>query len=107
VLATSTFLDTRPSATESHVNARVIIASTPNAAIHSTGTASDRKPIATATPKTTAKPTIVWIELPRTCPVSTEAREMPIVRKRAMMPSDMSIATEIAVPALLRQWQAG
>ena len=36
--------------------------------------------------------------LPRTWPVSTEAREIAIVRKRAMMPSVMSMATEIAVP---------
>jgi hypothetical protein len=36
--------------------------------------------------------------LPRTCPVSTDAREIAIVRNRAMMPSVMSMATEIAVP---------
>ena len=41
---------------------------------------------------------IVWIMLPRTCPVSTETRAMAMVRKRAMMPSVMSMATEIAVP---------
>ena len=35
---------------------------------------------------------------PRTCPVSTEARAMAMVRNRAMMPSVMSMATEIAVP---------
>ena len=46
---------------------------------------------------TTAMLTIVWIMLPRTCPVSTEAREMAMVRNRAMMPSVMSMATEIAV----------
>ena len=36
--------------------------------------------------------------LPTTCPARTDARAMDIVRKRAMMPSVMSIATEIAVP---------
>ena len=36
--------------------------------------------------------------LPTTCPVSTEAREIAMVRNRAMMPSVMSMATEIAVP---------
>ena len=33
-----------------------------------------------------------------TCPASTAERATDIVRKRAMMPSVMSIATEIAVP---------
>ena len=47
---------------------------------------------------TTAMPSIVWIMLPSTCPVSTETRAMAIVRNRAMMPSVMSMATEIAVP---------
>ena len=41
---------------------------------------------------------MVWIRLPRTWPVSTEAREMAMVRKRAMMPSFMSMQTDIAVP---------
>ena len=38
-----------------------------------------------------------WIRVPSTCPVSTEEREMAMVRNRAMMPVVMSIATEIAV----------
>ena len=38
-----------------------------------------------------------WIWVPSTCPVSTEEREMAMVRNRAMMPVVMSIATEIAV----------
>ena len=41
---------------------------------------------------------MVWIVLPRTCPASTEARAMAMVRNRAMMPSVMSVATDIAVP---------
>ena len=36
--------------------------------------------------------------LPTTCPARTDARAIDIVRKRAMIPSVMSIATEIAVP---------
>ena len=36
--------------------------------------------------------------LPMTCPASTDARAIAIVRKRAMIPAVMSIATEIAVP---------
>ena len=43
-------------------------------------------------------PNIVWITLPTTCPVRTAAREMAMVRNRAMMPSVMSIAIAIAVP---------
>ena len=57
-----------------------------------------RNPMSSATPMTTAMPSIVWITLPTTCPVSTAAREMAMVRNRAMMPSVMSMATEIAVP---------
>ena len=34
---------------------------------------------------------------PNTCPASTDGRQIAIVLKRAMMPSVMSIATEIAV----------
>jgi hypothetical protein len=41
---------------------------------------------------------IVWITAPTTCPVSTETRAIAMVRKRAMMPSVMSIATAMAVP---------
>ena len=56
------------------------------------------KPISTATPTTTATPATVCIVLPMTWPSNTEDRAIPIVRKRAMMPSVISIATEIAVP---------
>lgn len=39
--------------------------------------------------------------LPTTCPTSTEGRWIAIVRKRAMMPSLMSLATETAVPIVV------
>ena len=52
----------------------------------------------TATTNTIAVANIVWMTLPTTCPASTEARATAIVRKRAMIPAVMSIATEIAVP---------
>ncbi len=39
-----------------------------------------------------------WMVLPSTCPNSTAPREIAIVRKRAMMPSCMSIAMAIAAP---------
>ena len=44
---------------------------------------------------------IAWMVLPSTCPASTAAREIAIVRNRAVMPSVMSIATVVAVPPAL------
>ena len=76
----------------------MIIARTPAAATHSTGVALGRNPMSRATPVTTARLSMVWVMLPPTCPVSTEGRKMAMVRNRAMMPSVMSMATEIAVP---------
>ncbi len=40
----------------------------------------------------------VWIRLPSTWPVRTEARAMAMVRNRSMMPPVMSMATMIDVP---------
>ena len=51
-----------------------------------------------ATPRTMPITMAVWIMAPTTWPVSTDTRAMAMVRKRAMMPSVMSMATEIAVP---------
>src|SRR5262249_26355954 len=98
LLADSTFLATRPNATDSQVNANVIIARMPTAATHSTGPAVGRNPTSSATPVTSAMLSNVWIMLPTTWPVSTDTRAIAIVRNRAMMPSVMSMATEIAVP---------
>jgi hypothetical protein len=98
LLAASTVLASRPNATHSQVSAKVIIARTPAAATHSTGVALGRKPMSRATAVTTARLSMVWIMLPRTCPVSTEGRKMAMVLNRATMPSVMSMATEIAVP---------
>jgi hypothetical protein len=67
-------------------------------ASHSRAVAFGRKPIATATPTTTASPAMVRMVLPSTWPDSTAALAMPIVRNRAMIPSAMSMDTEIAVP---------
>ncbi|CAM5532594.1 hypothetical protein STANM309S_06787 [Streptomyces tanashiensis] len=39
--------------------------------------------------------------LPMTWPVMTEPRWMAMVRKRAMMPSVMSVETETAVPIVV------
>src|SRR5919197_2854505 len=46
LLAVSTLLVTRPSATQSQISAKEIIATTPAAATHSTGLAVGRNPIA-------------------------------------------------------------
>ena len=88
-----------PSATASQVSANVISASSAGRREPvERRRRSARKPTSSATPITTARLSSVWIRLPSTWPVSTEAREMAMVRKRAMMPSVMSMATEIAVP---------
>ena len=62
------------------------------------GPALGRKPISTANATTRARASTAWTMLPSTWPVSTEAREMDMVRKRATMPPVMSMATEMAVP---------
>jgi hypothetical protein len=49
-------------------------------------------------PSTTAMPIIAWMVLPSTWPASTAAREIAMVRNRAVMPSVMSIATVVAAP---------
>jgi hypothetical protein len=98
LLAASTVLAARPMATHSQVRARVIAARIPAVATHSTGPALGRNPMATATTRTMARLSMVWIMLPRTWPVRTAGRKMAMVRKRAMMPSVMSMATEMAVP---------
>ena len=98
LLAVSTLLAERPMATDSQTRAKVAIARTPTAAIHSTTVASERNPTSTATARTIARPTMVWMRLLRTCPVSTEPRAIDMVRNRAMIPSFMSMATAMAVP---------
>src|SRR6266566_2092462 len=67
-------LPTRPNTTPIHVSARVNSAMRPSAAIQATGPAEGRKPMSSATPVTRTMVIIVRIKLPRTCPVSTEAR---------------------------------
>ena len=77
--------------------------SSPKAASHSRALASvDRKPMATATAPTITTLVIDWRTLPTTCPTSTEPRWIAIVRKRAMMPSVMSLETATAVPITVR-----
>ena len=98
LLAVSTLLVTSPSATESQITARVTSVSSPKSASQSSTDADGRKPTSIAAPSTTTNATSVWISAPTTWPVSTDTRAIAIVRKRAMMPSVMSIATAIATP---------
>ena len=99
LLAASAFGLTRPMPTAIQVSARAKSTSSPNAASHSRAVASvDRKPMATATAPTRTTLAIDCSTLPTTCPMSTEPRWIAIVRKRAMMPSVMSLETDTAVP---------
>jgi hypothetical protein len=98
LLAVSTLLATRPRATDSQVSAMVSSNSTPVTASHSTKPAVGENPMSRATPSTTTSPNTVWMTVPTTCPVSTDALLILMVRNRAMMPSVMSIATAMAVP---------
>ena len=75
-----------------------VSSSSPVAASHSSGPVVDRKPIRTATIMTRASAIIVWMTLPMTWPARTDVRAIDIVRKRAMIPSVISMATEMAVP---------
>jgi len=88
-----------PNTTPIHVIAKVNNATTPSALIQATGLVVGRKPMRSATPTTRTMVMIVRIKLPRTCPISTEAREIAMVRKRVMIPSFMSIQRLIAVVA--------
>jgi hypothetical protein len=90
-------LVTRPNAADSHVSAKVRSASRPAAANQSPTPAVGRNPRASATAITKTMLISVWIVLPTTCPVSTDEREIAIVRKRLMIPPVMSVQTATAV----------
>src|SRR5665647_3580141 len=98
LLAVSTDLTCIPIATASQVIANAMSTIMPTAAIHSIGPAVGRNPISRPTPSTSMTAMTAWMVLPSTCPASTEAREIAIVRNRAVIPSVMSIATVVAVP---------
>ena len=70
----------------------------PIAANQPAGPAVGRKPTSSARPITAATLSSDWIKLPTTCPVSTDAREIAMVRNLATIPSVMSVATDTAVP---------
>ena len=61
----------------------------------------DRNPIATATAPTSTTLITHCRTLPTTCPMSTDPRWIAIVRKRAMMPSVMSMETDTALPIVV------
>ncbi|GAA2701340.1 hypothetical protein GCM10010412_099040 [Nonomuraea recticatena] len=98
LLAVATFLVTMASTTDSQVIAKVNMASTPTTPSQSGTEADGRAPISNATTVTTAIARNVCTIAPSTCPVSTETRAMAMVLNLAMMPSVMSMATEMAVP---------
>ncbi len=102
LLAASAFGLTRPMPTAIQVSARAKSTSSPNAASHSSTVASvERKPMATPTAPTRTTLMTDCRTLPTTCPTSTDPRWIAMVRKRAMMPSLMSLATETAVPIVV------
>ena len=98
LLAVSTLRVDMPSATESQETASAVSASIPAAATHATGPVVGRNPMSRRhSPRRRRWPG------PSGCAAHdmagrTEAREITIVRKRATMPSVMSMAVEIAVP---------
>ncbi|KQX33215.1 hypothetical protein ASD29_13300 [Streptomyces sp. Root1295] len=97
--AASAFGLASPMPTAIQVNARANSASSPNAASHSRAVASvERKPMATATAPTRTRLASTCRTLPTTCPMITEPRWIAMVRKRAMMPSVMSVETDTAAP---------
>ncbi len=98
LLAVSTLFVTMPRATASHVMARAASPSIPAAAAQASGPVVGRNPMSTAAIMTIPRAIAIWTRLPPTCPVRTAARAIDIVRKRATIPSVMSIATEIDVP---------
>lgn len=99
LLAASAFGLAIPMPTAIQVNATATSASSPNAASHSRAVAPvDLNPMATATAPTRTTLMSAWRTLPTTCPMSREPRWIAIERKRAMMPSVMSMETDTAVP---------
>ena len=98
MLAVSTDLLCIPIATASQVIAKAMSAIMPRATAHSIGVAVGRNPTSRPTPSTSTTAMIAWTVLPITCPASTAAREIAMVRNRAVMPSVMSIETVVEVP---------
>ena len=98
LLAVSTLSATSPSATDSQLTAIDVSASSPTAASQATGPVVGRKPITTATTTHDRARQQRLDHAADDVPGQHRARAIAIVRKRAMMPAVMSIATEIAVP---------
>ncbi len=90
----SATLAARPTATASQVSASTSRAVTPAAASHWPASAVGRNPSPIATPMTRATPTSVRTRALTTCPFSTEAGEIAMVRNLPMMPSVESRLTD-------------
>lgn len=91
LLAPVGVLAARPIATASQVsaNARTI----PAAASHARGVPAGRNPASRAIRVSRTAARTVRTTPPTTWPVRTAPRDMGMVRKRSMMPSDMSVDT--------------
>ncbi len=96
----SAVLAARPNGTASQVSASTSRAVTPAAASHRPASAVGRNPSPIATPMTRATLTSVRARALATCPFSTDAGEIAMVRNRAMMPSVESRLTDWAVTEL-------
>lgn len=70
--------------------------SRPNTATHSSGVASGRKPISSATPIMPPMASAPWISVPTTCPVSMADCAIDITRNRLTMPLVLSVASDTA-----------
>lgn len=96
----SATLAARPTATASQVRASTSRAVTPATASHWPALAPGRNPSPIPTAMTSATLIRVRTSALTTCPVSTEAGEMAMVRNLAMMPSVESRLSASAVPEL-------
>lgn len=95
--ADSTLPASSPSAAASQDRASTYSSSRPAAANHSGGEAVGRNPHTNAAANTTTAATALRATLATTCPVSTDDERIGSVCSRSIMPSCMSLATDIAV----------
>src|SRR3984893_11357866 len=96
LLAASTVLAARPSATDSQVSANVNKTRRAAAASQFAALVVARKPVSSAIAVTATMASTFWITAPPTWPASMLTRAIGIVLKRAMMPAGMSVAMETA-----------
>ena len=98
MLAVSTLPVTIPIATDSQPTANAVSANSPTAPSQATGSVVGPEADQDRDHHHDRRRECGLDELPTTWPARTAARAIAIVRKRAMIPAVMSIATVIAVP---------